>query len=88
VPRTKVASLFLMIYELGAFCSPWCWTHPHEQYTRKAGSHRLCMQDGRDKGRGGGAIANFSREALPGRKLVAQLAFVCHHFYPGQGSFQ
>lgn len=36
----------------------------------------------RREGTGGrGATVNFSREAMPGRKLVAQLAFMCHHFF-------
>lgn len=37
---------------------------------------------------GGGATVNFSREALPGMKLVAQLALMCHRFYSGEGDFQ
>lgn len=27
--RIKVVSLFPMIYELGGFGSPWCWTQSH-----------------------------------------------------------
>lgn len=60
------------------FAAPGARHNHTSNVPSKAGSHRLCMQNGKD--RGSGAIVNLCREALPERKLAAQLALVFGHF--------